>query len=66
VVIDHQEGFSIVKGYQPTIVCQTVEFDKAQASQGDTVIVRKKKYAIADIEPDGTGITTVRLHEEVQ
>lgn len=65
VITEINEGQIIVKGYKPTITCQTTDFDKSKAGQGDIVVVRKKQYEITDVEPDGTGITSVTLFEKL-
>jgi len=65
LTVTHQDGFSIVVGNKPQIVCQTSDFELSRAGQDDIVVVRRVNYQIVNIEPDGTGITTVGLFEKV-
>lgn len=63
VPTQYTEGFSQITSHTPQITCQTVDLAKGKADQGKEVVVRKVKYVIVDIEDDGTGISTVFLHE---
>lgn len=37
--------------------------DKSNAAQGDAVVIGAASYTVAAVEPDGTGITLLRLQE---
>jgi hypothetical protein len=65
LTVSKQEGFTTVVGQHPQIVCQTSEFDLSAAVQGDLVVVRRVNYEIVNIEPDGTGISTISLYEKI-
>ena len=57
----YQQQFGIVAGNDPVLSIK----DSALGSgvEGSTVVVRSTTYTIAAIEPDGTGITLLRLEE---
>ena len=62
VIFDAEYGESFdVAGTSPAIWCRSR--DVAALTPGTTIVVRKKKYAASSVEPDGTGITVVRLEE---
>lgn len=55
----YQQQFGMVAGAEPLLVIK----DSALGSgvEGSTVVVRSTSYTIASIEPDGTGVTALRL-----
>lgn len=55
------EGNTIISTTQPKIFCRTT--DVATADVGTQVFVRNVQYEVADIQPDGTGFTTLLLHK---
>ena len=63
-ITEHTDGFTFIKGYKPQIVCQSTDVVKSGALQGSGCVVRKLNYTVTEIEPDGTGITTVTLFQD--
>lgn len=55
------EGNTIISTTQPQVLCRTS--DVAIADIGTQVFVRNVEYQVADIQPDGTGFTTLLLHK---
>lgn len=51
----------LVGAQQPTFVCDSVAV--AQAEQIDTLTIADVEYTVTNIEPDGTGMTTLRLRK---
>lgn len=51
-----------VAGNQPTFTCATAEV--LNIPQGTSVTVRGVAYKVRGIEPDGTGVTLLRLEEQ--
>lgn len=58
---DYDEAFGAVAGTAPTLSC--VSSEVTSAAQGDTVVVGGISYTITSLEPDGTGMTLLRLQE---
>jgi hypothetical protein len=54
-------GFTVVSTLQTTFLCRTA--DIAEIEQGDAVVVSGVTYKVVDIQPDGTGMTTLRLQK---
>ena len=48
-------------GTQPVFQC--AESEVSGVSRGDTITIDSQDYAVVNIEPDGTGITTLVLSE---
>lgn len=51
----------LVGAQQPTFVCDSAAV--AQAEQIDTVTIGEVAYSVTNIEPDGVGMTTLRLRK---
>lgn len=50
-----------VSGYQPSLTCKTI--DVSTVAEDDTVIIDGVNFRISSIEPDGTGITKLKLEK---
>ncbi len=48
-------------GLGPRLTLATA--DAATVAQGDAVVVGSTSYTVASVEPDGTGVTVLRLQE---
>lgn len=57
-----EAGFAGIQSNQPVFLCRTV--DVSSALQGQTLVVNSVNYKIAVVEPDGTGITLLRLEKQ--
>ena len=55
-------GFAGIQSSQPVFLCRTV--DVASASQQQTLVVASVTYKIVGIEPDGMGMTMLRLEKQ--
>lgn len=53
------ESMGIVSGNHPVLLIQDTAL--GSAAEGSAVVIRSTTYSIAAIEPDGTGMTTLRL-----
>lgn len=53
------DALGIVAGTQPT--CLAASADVASAAVGDTITINAVAYTIAEIQPDGTGLTRLML-----
>ncbi len=53
------EAYGIVAGNQPVLLVKDAAV--ASASEGTAVVINAVTYSIAGMEPDGTGMTLVRL-----
>ena len=47
------------QGSQPMFMCATA--DVSSAVHGDTLVIGGTTYSVVGVEPDGTGVTTLRL-----
>ena len=47
------------QGSQPTFMCATA--DVSSAAHGDTLVIGGTTYSVVGVEPDGTGVTLLRL-----
>jgi hypothetical protein len=61
--VQYAEGFAQITANTPQLTVQTADLTKASVVAGQSVVVRRVNYTIAEIEDDGTGISTVFLHE---
>lgn len=59
----YQEGYATIATRVPQLTVQTVDLENANVVQGSTVTVRNQQYSVAEVEDDGTGISTVFLHK---
>lgn len=48
-----------VESVGPAILCATA--DVSGVAQGAAVVVNGTNYTVAEVQPDGTGLTTLRL-----
>lgn len=55
-------GFAGIESSAPQAVCKTT--DAANARHGDTLVINGTTYYIAEIMPDGTGITVLALSRD--
>ncbi len=62
-IFDNQyfEGMNF-QGSAPVFMCRTA--DVASAAHGQTLAVGADTYKIVGVEPDGTGITLMRLEKQ--
>ncbi len=56
-----QDALGLVAGTQPALLLPTASV--GSATVGDSVVVGAVSYTIAGMEPDGTGMTRLRLQE---
>lgn len=56
------DGLGEVEGRQPTFVLPTAS--ASSAAHGQTLVIGAKTYKVRGVEPDGTGITLLRLEEQ--
>lgn len=54
-------ALGVTAGTGPVLLCAAA--DITSAAQGDTVVVGGISYTITSLEPDGTGMTLLRLQE---
>lgn len=52
----------IVEASAPTFTCASA--DIATVAHGDSLAIGAKTYKVAAVEPDGTGVTLLRLEEQ--
>jgi hypothetical protein len=55
----YQEAFGLVSGSSPAVLLP--DASASLAAVGDSVIVGGHSFAVTAIEPDGTGMTRLRL-----
>ncbi len=55
-------GFAGVQSSQPVFLCRTT--DVASATHGQTLVISGATYHIAGVEPDGTGLTLLKLEKQ--
>ena len=60
--IDPGSGVAVMSR-QPMIQCQSSKF-KRRPKNGSQIIIRGVNYDVKEYEPDGTGVTSIRLHME--
>ena len=53
---------NFVSGAAPMFMLATA--DAASAAQGQLLVALGKTYKVVGVEPDGTGLTTLRLEEQ--
>ncbi len=59
-IFDAEYGEALwVSGTSPAIWCKSSDVDEVEV--GDAVTVSGGSYAVAGIEPDGTGLTVLKL-----
>lgn len=56
-------GDIVVAGSQPRLQYETAKIDPKPVD-GDTITLRGEEYTIVNIEPDGTGVTTLMLERK--
>lgn len=63
VIFDNaaSDPFGIVAGTQPTALAASA--DVSAVAVGNTVTINAVAYTVAEIQPDGTGMTRLRLSE---
>lgn len=54
------ESMGITAGTGPVLLCAAA--DITSAAQGDTAVIAAVSYTITSLEPDGTGMTLLRLN----
>lgn len=54
-------GYSVVTTTDPQFLCRDI--DIVNVAQGDAVVISGQNWSIVDIMPDGTGMTTLKLHK---
>lgn len=59
---DFLTSLGVTAGTGPVLLLPTASVDSAV--QGDSVVIAAVSYTIAGIEPDGTGLTLLRLQEQ--
>jgi hypothetical protein len=59
---EYEEPMGRVQAYKPIFVCRTS--DVPTASHGQTLVIGAVTYKIRGVEPDGTGITMLRLEKQ--
>lgn len=57
----YSEGFGIVGGSQPVLRCASA--DVATVVEGTAITIGGVSYTACAVEPDGTGITLIRLEK---
>lgn len=65
VTVIFDNAFQFLEGVQstsPTVTCKTT--DVATAIQGDTLTIGGTVFNIIEVQPDGTGITTLLLSRD--
>lgn len=55
-------GFAGIQSSQPVFLCRTV--DVSSATHGQTLVVASINYKIVGVEPDGTGMTLLKLEKQ--
>lgn len=55
-------GFAGVQSSQPVFLCRTA--DVSSATHGQVLVVNSATYHIAGVEPDGTGLTLLKLEKQ--
>lgn len=58
-----QSGAFDVSGNQPQIMFETASLASAPA-YGDAVCINETPFLIVEVQPDGTGITTLKLEKQ--
>lgn len=59
---DREAGQTVIDSTQPQFMCPTAE--TAGIVRGMIVAIDGKTYSVVTVEPDGTGVSTIRLHHE--
>lgn len=59
---EYEEPMGRVQAYKPVFTCRTS--DVASASHGQTLTIGATVYKIRGVEPDGTGITLLKLEKQ--
>ena len=54
-------GVSVISTTQPSLMMRSI--DLVDVEQGDEVLVDGQIYEVADLQPDGTGMTQVMVHK---
>lgn len=57
----YSEGFGMVGGSQPVFRCATAEV--SSVVEGTDITINSVAYTARAVEPDGTGITLIRLEK---
>lgn len=59
---DYTEPMGRLQAASPVFVCRTA--DVSTAAHGQTLVINAVTYKIRGVEPDGTGITLLRLEKQ--
>lgn len=59
---EYNEAMGRVQASQPVFACATT--DVASATHGQTLTIGATVYKIVGVEPDGTGMTVLRLERQ--
>lgn len=57
-----EAGFGGIQLSQPVFLCRTA--DVPSATHGQTLVVNSVNYQIVGVEPDGTGMTLLKLEKQ--
>jgi hypothetical protein len=55
---------NVVEGNSPVFMLPTADSDAAGAAHGTTLVIGATTYKVRGIEPDGTGVTLLRLEQQ--
>jgi hypothetical protein len=59
---DREAGHTVIDTTKPQFTCPTAETEGVR--RGGIVVIDDKTYSILVVEPDGTGVSIIRLHHE--
>lgn len=57
----YADVLGIVAGTAPTLLAASADITAASAAVGSSVVISGTTYTIAEIQPDGTGLTRLML-----
>lgn len=60
--IEIDNGISLVSTVEPQLLAR--DSDITTLTQGSVVELNSTRYVIADVQPDGTGMTVLRIHKQ--
>jgi hypothetical protein len=55
----YTDPLGLVEGVGPVFICRTS--DVSTAAHGQTLLINAVTYTVCGVEPDGTGVTLLRL-----
>lgn len=59
---DREAGKTVIDTTQPQFTCPTDE--SVDVHRGQIVTIDGKTYSVVKVEPDGTGVSIIKLHHE--